>query len=160
MKRFHSCIQNVIRIFNVKISNISYNGILFFCCCFLFAGCYSYMSNHNEKEKAEYTSIIKRYKYKDKKAKAKLVELTERERHDFLKLIKKFRNKYVEAPAPQMTMDGIGEVNITSYGSVGILFDDYFRSIHVPGKTADKETRHKLYELMDKIDNRLFEFKK
>ena len=51
------------------------------------------MSNHNEKEKAEYTSIIKRYKYKDKKAKAKLVELTERERHDFLKLIKKFRNK-------------------------------------------------------------------
>lgn len=83
------------------------------------------MSNHNEKEKAEYTSIIKRYKYKDKKAKAKLVELTERERHDFLKLIKKFRNKYVEAPAPQMTMDGIGEVNITSYGSVGILFDDY-----------------------------------
>ena len=118
------------------------------------------MSNHDEKEKAEYTSIIKRYKHKDKKAKAKPVELTERERNDFLRLIKKFRNKYVEGPVPQMAMDGIGEVNITSYDSVTILFDDFFRTIHVPGKRADEETKHKLYQLMDEIDNRLFEFKK
>ncbi|WP_418713258.1 hypothetical protein, partial [Akkermansia sp.] len=63
-------------------------------------------------------------------------------------------------PGPQMAMDGIGEVNINSYGSVRILFDDSFRTIHVPGKRADEETKRKLYQLMDKIDNRLFEFKK
>ena len=57
-------------------------------------------------------------------------------------------------------MDGIGEVNITSYDSVTILFEDFFRTIHVPGKRADEETKHKLYQLMDEIDNRLFEFKK
>lgn len=105
-------------------------------------------------------AIIKRYKHKDKKAKTKPVELTERERNDFLRLIKKFRNKYVEGPVPQMAMDGIGEVNITSYDSVTILFDDFFRTIHVPGKRADEETKHKLYQLMDEIDNRLLEFKK
>ena len=49
-------------------------------------------------------AIIKRYKHKDKKAKTKPVELTERERNDFLRLIKKFRNKYVEGPVPQMAM--------------------------------------------------------
>lgn len=59
-----------------------------------------------------------------------------------------------------MAMDGIGEVNITSYDSVTILFDDFFRTIYVPGKRADEETKHKLYQLMDEIDNRLFEFKK
>ena len=51
-----------------------------------------------------------------------------------------------------MAMDGIGEVNITSYDSVTILFDDFFRTIHVPGKRADEETKHKLYQLMDEID--------
>lgn len=58
-----------------------------------------------------------------------------------------------------MTMDGVGEVNINSYGSVRILFDDSFKTVHVPGKKADKDTKHKLYQLMDKIDNKLFESK-
>lgn len=38
-----------------------------------------------------------------------------------------------------MAMDGIGEVNITSYDSVTILFDDFFRTIHVPGKERMKK---------------------
>lgn len=117
------------------------------------------MNNSSQGEKAEYVVFMKRYKHKDKKAKTGRIELTEEERHDFFKLIKKFSNKYVEGPAPQMTMDGIGEVNINSYGSVRILFDDSFKTVHVPGKKADKDTKHKLYQLMDKIDNKLFESK-
>ena len=159
MKKFHQCTQNVTETYNMKNLNILYKYILIFFSCLLYIGCYSQVNNTYIK-KDEYVLIMKRYKNKDKKIKRIRIELTKEERHDFLKLIKKFRNKYVEAPAPQITRDGVGEVNITSYGSFRILFDDYFRSIHVPGKTADKETRHKLYELMDKIDNRLFEFKK
>lgn len=155
MKKFHQCTQNVTETYNIKTLNILCKYILIFS-CILYVGCYSDMDNIPKKQKNEYILIVKRYKNKDKKIKTRRIELTKEECHDFLKLIKKFKDKYVEEPAPQMAMDGVGEVNITSYGSIRILFDDSFKSIHVPGKKADKETKHKLYQLMDKIDNRLF----
>lgn len=143
----------------MKSLNIPYKYILFFCSCLFFAGCHSYMNNSSQGEKAEYVILMKRYKHKDKKAKTGKIELTEEERHDFLRLIKKFRRKCVKAPVPQMPMEGRGEVDIPPYGSIRILFDDSFQSIYVPGKKADKETNRELYQLMDKIDNRLFESK-